>query len=45
MILETGEVHSNDFDKAMIDVLKQARNVGMNNTLAVYNDDDLESVD
>ncbi|TIC67822.1 hypothetical protein E3Q03_01801 [Wallemia mellicola] len=37
IILEKGDVHSNDIDKAMIDILKQARKVGLDKTLSLYN--------
>ncbi|TIA90967.1 hypothetical protein E3P99_01307 [Wallemia hederae] len=46
MILEGGELHSNDIDRAMIKILRQARQVGLNNTLTVYNSkDDMDEVD
>ncbi|EOR00303.1 hypothetical protein E3P92_01466 [Wallemia ichthyophaga] len=47
IVLENGDVHSNDIDRAMINVLKHARNVGLNNTLAVYkeNDVDIDNMD
>ena len=46
MILESGELHSNDIDRAMIKILRQARQVGLNNTLTVYNrKDDMDEVD
>lgn len=37
IILEKGDVHSNDIDKAMIDILKQARKIGLDKALSVYN--------
>ncbi|TIB72013.1 hypothetical protein E3Q24_01965 [Wallemia mellicola] len=37
ILREKGDVHSNDIDKAMINILKQARKVGLDKTLSVYN--------